>query len=427
MTPPRLWSESVGFLPHKVTVYENAQKGRNLLYLKWRTDGKWQRRSLGAQLRDNHGRILPEVRTWAREEAQKQYEINSGRRLAEGSAPADLTIGGAWALISDPKTGLYPVLTPHAKEVATMLGVAAEIWGGNTPWNVIDRSRIRMLGRTRVDQLRAREKIGLHGAEVLVRRVLTVAAWLRDEGKIAPSACVASRRWKAELREYWTQVAKQPIPEPTRPRYTLEEMRKILAAAPLVDPRFALLVALGAELRLGQVRRARRSDIDTEQRTFTARGAGKKKGTIVELTRGQWAAWEAAVGPGGYLEELERQLPDYYLFPQGKLPGRKKGHPLADPARHGRGSYIEARTVGIWWEDAELKAKVSHVRGRLAYGVRRVAVDAVAELGISDPALMAHGGWTDPDVPRTVYAERNAKHARAEAARLRAQVRGEAA
>ncbi len=42
MTRPRLWSESVGFLPHKVTVYENAQKGRNLLYLKWRTDGKWQ-------------------------------------------------------------------------------------------------------------------------------------------------------------------------------------------------------------------------------------------------------------------------------------------------------------------------------------------------------------------------------------------------
>ena len=35
------WEESVGFLPHKVTVYEEqARKG--VLYLRWRQDGNWK-------------------------------------------------------------------------------------------------------------------------------------------------------------------------------------------------------------------------------------------------------------------------------------------------------------------------------------------------------------------------------------------------
>jgi hypothetical protein len=47
-------------------------------------------------------------------------------------------------------------------------------------------------------------------------------------------------------------------------------------------------------------------------------------------------------------------------------------------------------------------------------------------MGISREGLMAHGGWTDTSVPDRIYADTEAGYARDEAARVRAQIRGEA-
>ena len=44
------WEESVGFLPWKVTVYEEASRN-GTLYLRWRQDGNWKRKSLKRSLR----------------------------------------------------------------------------------------------------------------------------------------------------------------------------------------------------------------------------------------------------------------------------------------------------------------------------------------------------------------------------------------
>jgi integrase len=328
--------------------------------------------------------------------------------------------------VSDPRTGLYPVRTRHSREVACALVHAARIWGKELPWDVVDRARLRMLGRTRVDEIRAQSaRAGYRGAEVVVQRVLTVASWLRDEGKIASDACLVPRRWKDDLRDYWRQVSKQSTPEPLRPRHTLKEMRKIIAAAPAVDPRLALLLAFGAELRLGQVRRCRRTDLSVEHKTLTVRGAGKKKGTVVMLTSGQWAAWERATTEGGYLSRLERELPDYPLFPRGQLPGGRKGRGVAEPDRHGAADPIEDTAIRKWFRDAEDEAGVQHVNGRGAYGLRRIAVDAAKALGISREGLQAHGGWTDSQVPDSIYADQEMTYARAEAARIHAKIRGE--
>jgi hypothetical protein len=94
--------------------------------------------------------------------------------------------------------------------------------------------------------------------------------------------------------------------------------------------------------------------------------------------------------------------------------------------RHG----IDAKPVGRtailkWFRKAEELAKVRHVAGRGAYGLRRVAVDAAKERHISREGLKSLGGWTDTQVPDSIYADQDAGYARAEAAQIRAQMRGE--
>lgn len=433
MTPKRsgLWEDSIGFRPYRVTVYENAEK-KGVLYLRWRADGNWKRRSLGVSLRDDKGRVLAHVKAMAMQEARSQYEILSGKLAsAVDSETRPLALGDTWRVLTDPKTGLYPVETPHRKEVERQITHAVRIWGSDTPWDVIDRGKLRALGRTRVDELRAGTNedgtpklVGYRGAEVCVSRVLSVAAWLRDESHISQGAATTPLRWREDLRRYWREVSGSTTdPEPNRPRHTLEEMRAILEKAPEVDPRFALLMALGAELRLGQVVRCRRTDLDLDARLLTVRGSGKKRGAIQRLTTGQMRAVRVALE--GYLTECEALLPDYPLFPEGQMTGGRKGNPIADPERHGSASPVEERTIGVWFREAETLAEVEHIPGRLAYGLRRAAVDAAKALGISREGLMAHGGWSDSQIPDRIYAEQEAEYARDEAADVRAKIRGE--
>ena len=65
------------------------------------------------------------------------------------------------------------------------------------------------------------------------------------------------------------------------------------------------------------------------------------------------------------------------------------------------------------------------MKGRGWYGVRRQAADEAKRQGISGEGLMQHGGWTDTQVPDAIYADQEAEYARAEAAAVRAEIRGE--
>jgi integrase len=160
--------------------------------------------------------------------------------------------------------------------------------------------------------------------------------------------------------------------------------------------------------------------VSPEHKTLTVRSAGKKKGVVSELTAGQWAAWLRAVGPGGYLEALEREMPDYPLFPQGRL---VRGQ--AVPAKHGSRPPLDRTAVRKWFAEAEELAEIPHVAGRGPYGLRRIAVDAAKDLHISREGLKALGGWSSSEVPDNIYADQEALQARSEAARVRAQMRGE--
>ena len=82
-------------------------------------------------------------------------------------------------------------------------------------------------------------------------------------------------------------------------------LRRLLEASYQVDPRLRLLLALGAELRAGQVRRSKRKQLDLEAAdpVFTVRTKGKK-GAVEYLTEGQVRAVRAALSTG-YLRDLE--------------------------------------------------------------------------------------------------------------------------
>lgn len=424
MSPRDLWEKSVGWLPHKVTVYEREDRGGEL-YLRWRADGNWRRKSLRRSLRTVRGRIDPDVQRWALEQASAHYaSLVAGLPANEKPAARPLTIGEAWARVTNADTGKYPADSGHRQETQRALKEAARVWGADTPWADIRKADMRKLWRGRINALTASGKVGARGAEVTAARVFAVAQWLRDEEIVPPQSCVPWTKWKQELADDWSKLTGNTGKAPVfRPRYKMGESRELMKAAAQGDPRFALLMALGAELRLGQVRRCRRSDLDLEHRTLTVHASGHKEGVVSKLTKGQMIAVRRALS--GYLRELEAHCPDYPLFPSGQMPGGRSGKPVATVERHATAEPIDRTALRKWLRAAETLAGVEHQKGRGGYGIRRAAVDAAKAMKISREGLKASGGWKDTQMPDRIYAEQEMEYAQEEARDVRAKIRGE--
>ena len=428
------WDDTFGFAPYKVWVGERADKG-GVLYLRWWDGerGNWKWRSLGQTLRDDKGRIRESVQALARSAARQRYEELTGKPApAIMVERAPLTLGGTWALVSDERTGLYPIDTSHRKEVARELRNAVRILGPDTPWATIDKSRYLTLMRTRVDELRAAGHAALRGGEITMQRIHAVATWLRDNEHIPADAAVPSSRWKSQLAAYVEASHGGRLPEPARPRFTLAEMRALIVAAWDTDPRFGLLMALGAEQRLGQVARCRRTDLDLEHKSLRVPGRGKKRAPVLLLTDGQMRAVERALE--GYLARMEKSCADYPLFPGVKLrhaaikiDGKYKraGELYMDPRTMEHAAPVTGTGIRKWFRATEIACGIPHMKGRGAYGVRRVAVDAVKAAGISREGLKSHGGWSSTQIPDAIYADQDAEYAREEAREKRAEIRGE--
>jgi integrase len=426
------WAYTVGMLPHRVLAYEDpARKG--IVYLRWRVAGDWRRKSLGFVVRGPKGALDKAAEKRARQAADEQY----GRLVSGGVLPNapvhELTIAEGWELAKHPETGKWADETPHRREMDRAFDRAKSTWGARTPWNAIDRGEIRKLWRAEFRRARAEGHEGVRTTEVVVARVMAVANWLRDEQKIAPTACLPWKAMKEEMRVDFTKATKGRY-EVKRLRYTPEEYRAMLAAASKVDPRWALLLSLGAEYRLGQVVRVRRADVDLEQHRVTVRGAGKKRGVVIMLTKGQRAQLDAALAPGGYLHGLELAfkkgtVADYPLFPGRRLPV-KDGVIVTRP-EHAERADLYRTQMQAWLKATEQHARVDdkpieHVTGRGWYGLRRAAVDAAKAAKISREGLQAHGGWSDAQIPDTIYADTQREYAMEEAAEIRAKIRGEA-
>ncbi len=421
-------------LPHRVVAYENAER-KHVVYLRWRIAGEWVRKSTKLTIRTATGKLDAAAVKRAQEMAHEQY----ARLVTGGAMPAApvaaLTIAEGWTLATDPERGKWTEDTMHRREMHRAITRAKGTWGAHATWNAIDKGEIRRLWRTELKRVRSTGRPGLRSAEIVVSRVMALASWLRDEGKILPTACLPWKAMKSEIAEDYRKVdARKAAYEPRRLRYTLEEYRALLDAAPSVDERWGLLLTLGAEYRLGQVVRTMRSHVAIGGDDITMRiaGSGNKRGTLVVLTSEQAEVLQAAL-TSGYLAGLEaayqaKQVEDYPVFPGVKLP-RHDGA-LYTRADHAERTYLDTTALRTWLLETERKARVddkpiAHVDGRGWYGLRRAAVDAAKREGISREGLQQSGGWANTQVPDAIYAEQEQMYAAKEAARVRGKIRGE--
>jgi hypothetical protein len=435
--PPARWSAEVGLYPNKVIVEENPHRKGGLYLRWWRTDiDNWGGSSLGSNklgkiLRDESGEINQDVATWAVEQAMRKSQELSGSLTPVGNKQKKFTIGEIESAITDKETGKYPHPSPFRDELVRAVRFAETVWGKDTPAESIDEGKWTTLIRRRIEGLIGRGNTGVRATIITVSRLITVFNWLRKRKMIPIGAGGIDDDWKADLLAYRRGVTgSKRDPEPHQPRFTLEEMRKIVKAAPHVDPRMAILLYVTAELRLGQTSRAMRSDLKLDKAEFGelhVYGAGHKSGEIVELTKGMRIVVDAYLS--GFLSSLEEQYlatgKDYPMFPAGRIFGRKHGtgHKLGKKMRSEQ--HVSRQWVIKTFHAVTAKAGVPYVAGRAAYGLRRLPVDLALEQEIGDQGLQALGGWSSTAVPKSIYAERGNRAGRRKARDFKAEIRGE--
>jgi len=375
------------------------------------------------------------------------------RRIAPSATilRGECRIEDAAGLICDPATGKYPHRTGMRDEMERALKFACKVWGADTPWSAIDEQSYTKLLRLRLEQLLAKDCRGVRACEITVSRIITVVGWLRETRRIPRDAAPWPKQWKAQIVQHWKGIkGSVREPEPFRPRHSLEEAQAILAHSNF-DPRLELLLWCGMELRLGQVCRAMRTDLDlpavdwervveaekddSDYGTLAVFGAGKKSGTVVDLTRGQRRRIDDALA-AGYLAKIEAkhqagELTDYCLFPAGYIVGRvgfTRGQSIARTLseRADYNKHVSPSWIRKSFRTAEERAGVPHIEGRCCYGVRRQGRDVADTAELSPSAIESFGGWMPgSDIPNRIYRERANKVGGREARGARALLRGE--
>lgn len=277
--------------------------------------------------------------------------------------------------------------------------------------------------------------------------LLQTSLWLAAEERIA-RAIVTKKAWREQLQREWEQLTSTRIVRST-PRHSEEEIRLIFGALdhPDVDPRIALALELGAEARLGQVRRLMRSDVDLspvgafELGRVVVHGSGKKLAVMPDLTPEERAAIDRAIA--GYLAPLEEAYQaklrdDYPMFPAGRLrynvassrASRKRGKAPVQPVRRAKASVndtpIDKGTLNDLFHALERIADVEPVRGRGWYGIRRRAADVYEDYEKDERVLNDQTGHKHSDTRREVYQERERESIRAKSAETRRRVRSAA-
>ena len=424
---PAGWSHTVGEHPDMVEVYEDlARKG--IVYLRWRvktgTDvRRYRRRSLGFSLVDAKGRRIKAQEDRAKQAATAKYRELIGV-VAEQQQKRALTIIDGMRLAFDEHRGRWPKVTAHRKEIERAVLQACSIWGADRSWASLKKQDFRELWRRTLKQQRAAKNSGHRATEIVIARVLTLAAWLAEEDEIPMMSWIAWKHWRDEVREDVGEV------EIFRPRFTIDELRALLRTAKDVDPRWNLLLQLGAGLRLGQVVRAKRSQLDRLKGRLDMSKVGRKhkKGAVRFLTKGQLADFDEAVGPDGYLFALEQQYlangTDYQLWPEGRLPRREDGRVYTE-ARHAARGIMTKDTLQDFFLANEVLAGITHQDGRGWTGLRRITVDEGKNAKISRDALKELGGWADTQMADRIYSDDELEAPREEARDLLAKVRGE--
>lgn len=429
----------VGMKPHRVTVVARAAKG-GFVYLRWTVPGTtpsrraWQ--SLGMSVEGKSAAELTEMAREAHDAALRKYEELTGKRQGALAAPSEpVRLSGAWALLTDPATGRYAKDSRYRRQLDHALTAAARVFGQDFLLLSFDNMSLRRLVRWRAEQAMARKNkkgvaaVGMRPAEIVGTRMITILSTLKAEGHLPKDYVLpGGKEWKGELRTYIEQARGREIPAPHRPRYSDEEIAKLYAVRHAVDPRFALMMDLGLELRPEQVGRVRRSNFLDAPLGLVLRveGRGKKRGVPIllgpSLMEALQTAWDPT-SPLGYLATQEalwrKDQIDYPLFPSVIMRAARKGRRgAAEKTRRaiaGHDETVSRTQVGEWMRTCEDLAGVAHVDGRGWYGMRRQRADEEADEETGSAAVQNMFGWTTGRMGEEVYQDRDRRRALVEA------------
>lgn len=426
------WQYSVGEAPHLLTAFERKDKGYRIYTRLW--DGKkyTQKRFLCDSIRDEKGRIVPELEI----EAQRLTVLRHQRILAGLSADVTtgpLTMAGGFRLVLDRKTGKYPTDTRWRGNVERARDVILRVLESDLLWSEVRHAHYRKLWR---EMAREFQKDGRHGhrqAEITCGVLQSTARWLQQEEHIEPGAGDPASGWRARMKEDWEEIVGS-VKAPAKPRYSPDELVKLWAALPHADPRLALGMEIGAELRLGQVPRSKRSDVGPSPcgrwtiGSVLVHGRGKKFGELVILTGDQRRHLTRAL-TSGYLAELERafragEIKDYSLMPGGRLRGfdDRRGEKVQCVPVERANTAIGLTGLRKQWQQLEELAGVEHVDGRAWYGVRRIQADRAEDVETDARVLNRLGAWKRTST-REGYQEQGRPEIGAKAAEARKRIR----
>lgn len=413
---PGEWSYTAGEVPHQLTAYERKDRGNAIYTRVWDGSRYTDKRRLMDPIRDAEGRIDPDRELEAQEAALERQRAIAAGLDPELARSGPLTLAKGFRRFLHPKHGKYAGKTRWRGDVKRHRDVILSVLDGDLLWSQVRHAHYRQLWRHLAHEHRRTGAYGARMAEQIVGSLQTAARWLQQEGLIEPGDGEPARGWRKTLREEWTEITKAPVAKPARPRYTVDEQRRLWTALPKADPRLVLAVEIGAELRLGQVPRSRRSDVFAaagfEIGGVVVHGRGKKRGEAVTFTMAQRHALTRAM-TRGVLADLERayqagEIEDYYLIPGGRLrtvEDTKLGKVRRAQARHADRPLSRTALRDQWYE-LERIAKVEHVDGRNWYGLRRLHSDLAEDVEADARVLNRLGGWTHTET-RELYQERD--------------------
>jgi hypothetical protein len=432
---PGEWEYSVGEVPHLLTAHERADRGNRIYTRVWTGKAYVAKKALCGSIRGADGKIDPELEQEARDLAMKrQREVRAG--LVREAAPSGpLTLAAGFRRLLDPKEGKYPAKSEHAADVRRAGEIIVDVLGADVLWGDVRHLHYRKLWREMINRHVRTGRYGPRWIELVCETLASAARWLQQEGLIEAGDAEPARGWKASLRKEWEQITRRPRPAARKPRHSAAESAALFAALPEADPRIALAVEIGAELRLGQVVRARRADVEPSADgaeplwMVRVRGRGKKLGEDVVLTDQQRQALRHALETG-YLAELEAAraagtIEDFHLFPAGQLYGTKlpDGGVVKRARATSGGSALGRSGLRKHFRDLERLAGVPHQPGRLWYGLRRRGADDAE--GLQDvPAAVKNrmGGWSKSST-REGYLESGRTEDAIAAAEVRRRIR----
>lgn len=450
----KVWRYQKGEYSNTVTAAERLDRDRTIEVRWWvPTLQKFQRRSLGYAIRDATGSIVPELEQQAVRQTQSIYDaLMAGRSPLNGprAESGPLTLRAGFDLATEVPTGLYVVESDHLKDVRRAARDIVDVLG-RTPrgdprtWDSLNNGVVRELWLGLARRFKASKAGGPSWTERCVVVLLQVSQWLAAEERIT-RAILIKKAWREQLRREWEQYTSSRITKST-PRHSEDEIRRMFAVLehPDADPRVALVLQLGAEARLGQVRRLMRSDVDLSPvgifglGRVVVHGSGKKMGVRRDLTPEERAAIDRALA--GYLRPLEEAYQDqlradYPIFPAGRLrfdvaPSRvSRRKATVQPVKRAKLSVtntpIDKRTLNDQFHELERIAKVDSVPGRGWYGIRRRATDVYEDYEKDERVLNDQTGHKKSETRREVYQERERETIRARSAETRRRVRNQA-